>query len=109
MPDDKLGPCSFAKTALKNLLASGYVFNDEQMAIYSTVEGSKKFTTRNLPMFWILKEGESRETCEQKIKNRYWKEEFVSGNTRFLMYSQWYDNPSKGATKKHFIEWYNSL
>ena len=53
--------------------------------MYGSVEGSKPYTTRNLPMFWILKEGESRATCDKNVRSRYWKEEFVSGNVRFLM------------------------
>lgn len=97
LPDDSLGPCAFAKTALKNLLSSGYVFTKEQMEVYSSVEGSKPYTTRNLSMFWVLNEGESRSTCEKNIRSRYWKDEFVSGQYRFLMYSQWYAEPQKGA------------
>ena len=75
----------FRKTALENLLKSGYVFTPEQVEMYGSVEGSKPYTTRNLPMFWILKEGESRATCDKNVRSRYWKEEFVSGNVRFLM------------------------
>lgn len=109
LPDIAMGPCAFAKTALKALLDSGYTFTDEQMRIFGSIEGSKSYTTRNLPMFWILKEGETRSTCEENIRSRYWKEEFVSGQYRFLMYSQWYDDSKKGATKEHFISWYNTL
>lgn len=102
-------PCAFAKSALINLLQAGYRFSDEQMVKYSSVEGSKEYTTRNLPMFWILKDGESRATCEKNVRSRYWKEEFTSGKYRFLMYSQWYADSQKGATKAHFIKWYNTL
>ncbi len=109
LPDNKLGPCAYAKTALKALLASGFEFSDEQIEAYSSVEGSKPFTTRNLPMLWLLKEGESRATCDHNIRSRYWCDEFVSGKYRFLMYSQWYDDETKGATKKHFTNWYNML
>ena len=109
LPDVSLGPCVFAKTAFKNLLASGYIFTDEQMKLYSSIEGSKPYTTRNLPMFWLLKDGESRSTCEKNVRSRYWKDEFVSGQYRFLMYSQWYAEPQKGATKAHFTDWYNTL
>ena len=109
LPETTMGPCAFAKTALQNLLASGYVFTDEQIKVFSSVAGSKPYTTRNLPMFWLLKEGESRSTCEKNIRSRYWKDEFVSGKYRFLMYSQWYEDSQKGATKNHFIEWYKTL
>ena len=107
--DADMGPCAFAKTALINLLQAGYRFSDEQMVKYSSVEGSKEYTTRNLPMFWILKDGESRATCDKNVRSRYWKEEFTSGKYRFLMYSQWYADSQKGATKAHFIKWYNTL
>ena len=109
LPDSSLGPCAFAKTALINLLKTGYTFSEEQLTKFSSVEGSKEYTTRNLPMFWILKDGESRATCDKNVRSRYWKEEFISGNCRFLMYSQWYSDPKKGATKGHFIKWYNLL
>lgn len=109
LPDYSLGPCVFAKTALVALLASGYQFTDEQILKFGSVNGSKAYTTRNLPMFWILKDGETRQTCEKNVRSRYWKDEFVSGEYRFLMYSQWYENSQKGATKDHFISWYNTL
>lgn len=109
LPDTSLAPGAFARKALQNLLASGFAFSDEQIALYSSIEGSKPYTTRNLPMLWILKDGETRETCKHEIIQRYWKEEYKSGKYRFLMYSQWYDDNGNGATKKHFIEWYNTL
>lgn len=109
LPDPSLGPCAFAKTALINLLKAGYKFSEEQIAMFSSVQGSKAYTTRNLPMFWILKDGETRASCDKNIRSRYWKEEFTSGKCRFLMYSQWYTDSKKGATKEHFAKWYNSL
>lgn len=109
LPDPDLGPCKFARTALVQLLESGFVFTDEQMKVFGSVEGSRQYTTRNLPMFWILKEGESRATCDKKVRDRYWKDEFVSGQYRFLMYSQWYATTQRGATKEHFRKWYDSL
>ena len=54
LPSDSLLPGEFVKTAFRNLLDSGFEFTDEQMDAFSTVEGSRVFTTRNLPMFWIL-------------------------------------------------------
>lgn len=60
-------------------------------------------------MFWILKDGETRATCDKNIRARYWKEEFVSGQYRFLMYSQWYEDPKKGPTKEDFARWYSTL
>lgn len=109
LPSDSLGPCAYAKTALQNLLEAGYIFTDEQIRLFSSIEGSKEYTKRSLPMFWILKEGESRSTCDKNVRSRYWKDEFTSGNYRFLMYSQWYDNPQKGATKENLKAWYDLL
>lgn len=109
LPNASLGPCTFAKTALTALMASGYIFTDEQMNAFGSVEGSREYTLRNLPMFWILKDGESRATCEKNIRSRYWKEEFVSGGYRFLAFSQWYEQGQHGAHKENFISWYNSL
>lgn len=104
-----LGPYEFAKTALTHLLDSGYIFSNKQIESYSSIEGSKPYTTRNLPLFWILKEGESRATCDKNIRSRYWKDEFVSGSYRFLMYSQWYKDRKKGATIDNFKAWYDLL
>ena len=110
LPNDNLSPGQYVKTALSNLLSSGFQFTDEQIELFSSVEGSKEYTTRNLPMFLLLNDGETRATCDNKNKNRYWKDEFVSGNYRFLMYSQWYsEDVKRGATKQHFIRWYDSL
>ena len=109
LPDDNLGPCAYAKTAVKKLLASGYIFTEAQIQQFGSVEGSRPYTTRNLPLFWVLKEGETRLTCEKSIRSRYWKDEFISGPYRFLMYSQWYEDSHKGATKEHFRKWYSVL
>ncbi len=109
LPDISLGPCVFAKTAFKALMDSGYVFTEEQLNTFGSLEQSKKFTTRNLPLFWVFKDGESRNNLEASIRQRYWKEEYESNGYRFLMYSQWYDNGSKGATKDNFIAWYETL
>lgn len=107
LPDYSLPPGVFVKTALTALLDSGYTFTDEQMSLFGSIEGSKQYTTRKLPLFWILKDGESRSTCDKAVRSRYWKDEFESGQYRFLMYSQWFEN--KNATKEHFINWYNAL
>lgn len=109
LPDDSLKPGAFVKQAMKNLLLSGFVFTEEQIQLYSSVEGSKPYTTRNLPMLLLLNDGKSRADCDPSLLKRYWQEEFVSGKFRFLMYSQWYDESGNGANKGDFIEWYNRL
>lgn len=109
LPTTSLGPCAFARTAFENLLASDYIFTDEQFRTFSSIEGSKEYTKRNLPLFWVLSKDETRATCEKNIRSRYWKNEYSIGKYRFLMFSQWYDNPAKGATRDNFIAWYNSL
>lgn len=109
LPDKELPPGVFAKEVLTRLLAAGYVFSKEQIAEFSSAEESRKYTKRNLPLFLTLKHGESRATCENGIRKRYWKEEFTSGEYHFLMYSQWYDDARKGATKDDLIRWYEAL
>lgn len=109
LPDRALGPCKFVKEAFINLIQSEYSFTDDQMKIFGTIEGTKQYTKRNLPLFYYLKEGESRATCEKNIRERYWKDEFVIGKYRFLLFSQWYDNPQKGATREDFMQWYGKL
>ena len=100
----------FVKTAMKNLESSGYVFSAEKIAEYSSIEGSKAYTVRNLPLFWLLKDGETGiSTAEPAATKRYWKDVFVFGEYRFLMYSQWYDNKKNGATIEEFKKWYETL
>ena len=110
LPDMEMKVGAFVKEAINNLLESGYIFTDEQMALYGSIEGSKAYTRRNLPMFWLLKEGETRADCDKNVRERYWREEFVSGKYRFLMFSQWYPPTAKnGARKDDFIAWYDAL
>ena len=111
LPDESLKVGAFVKTAMINLQKSGYQFSEEQIALFSSVEGSKPYTTRNLPLFWMLKENETRATVEDqaKVKQRYWKDEFQFGDYRFLMYSQWYTVNGHGATRAEFLRWYSLL
>lgn len=110
LPSDTLKVGEYVKTAMRNLKDSGFLFTEEQIALYSSVEGSKMYTTRDLPMFLLLEDGETRDSIkEQKNTKRYWKEEYVFGKYRFLMYSQWYEERSHGATRKEFVDWYKTL
>ena len=109
LPSKELGPCAYAKAGLQNLLKSGYVFSDSQMKKYGTIDGSKEFTRRNNPMFWILKDGENRSDLDKVVRDRYWAEEFHSGDYRFLAFSQWYKDNISGAHKSDFDNWYSSL
>ena len=108
----ELPPCKFVREAFEKLIESGYVFTDEQMRRFSDVSEMREYTKRNdFPMFWIFKDGESRKTCEKKVQDRYWAKEYVSGNYRFMMFSQWYKDSQKRkvATKEDFIRWYDLL
>ena len=110
LPNMELKVGVFVKEALNRLLKYGYIFTDEQIKKYSSVEDSKIYTRRNLPLFWLLKDGETREACDENIRHRYWKEEFVFGKYRFLMFSQWYPSTAKnGARREDFIAWYDKL
>lgn len=112
LPDMNLPPCKFAREAFEKLIESGYVFTDEQMRMFSDASKMREYTKRNdFPMFWIFKDGESRKTCEKKVQDRYWAKEYVSGNYRFMMFSQWYKDSQKRkvATKEDFIRWYDLL
>ena len=101
----------YVKIAMRNLEKSGYLFSDEQIALFGSIEGSKQYTTRNLPLFWILQNGETRDSIKIKDSRvkRYWKDEFKFGQLRFLMYSQWYATEKYGATQKEFDSWYKTL
>ena len=109
LPDYSLGPCVFVKTAFERLLESGFSFSEKQITLFGSVEGSRDYTKRNLPLFWILQGGETRATCDKKIRERYWKKEYIIGQYRILLFSQWYDDYKKGATKEEFIKWYELL
>ncbi len=109
LPSASMGPCEYAKTALKTLLDSGYTFTDEQMERFGSIGGSKEFTHRNNPIFWILKANQNRLDLNKNIRDRYWAEEFQSGRYRFLAFSQWYRDNIAGAHKSDFDKWYNTL
>ena len=101
---------AFVKESIEALLSSGFIFSEESIKLSSSIEWSKQYTHRNLPMIWLLKDGESRDSFSKEIRQRYRKDEYVSGNYRFLMFSQWYpDHTSHGSKKKDFIEWYKTL
>ena len=111
LPDESLKVGKYVRTAMLNLQKSGFLFSKEQIALFSSVEGSKSYTGQNLPMLLLLSENETRSTFpDQDNVKRYWKDEFQFGEYRFLMFSQWYpDNTRHSATRKEFIEWYNIL
>lgn len=112
LPSKQLPPCKFVRVAFDNLIESGYLFSDAQMKKFSDVAAMKDYTKRNdFPMFWMLNKGESRKTCIKEVRDRYWAKEYISGNYRFMMFSQWYDNAEKRkvATREDFIRWYNLL
>lgn len=74
------------------------------------MEESKKYTKRNLPLFWKLEENETAKDFDDKDMQRYWREVYVFGKARFLVYSQWYpDNHGTGSKKADFIDWYQTL
>ena len=105
--DLKIG--EYVKLSMRNLEKSGFAFTEEQLDSFSSVEGSKEYTKRNLPMIIPLKDNETRNDIDEKLRKRYWREEFKFGELRFLMYSQWYQDGSSGATLSQFVAWYNSL
>ena len=109
LPDDALPIGQYVKTAMINLQSSGYRISNEMLSRYTSIEGSKQFTTRNLPMLYRLNDGQTRDDLGLNIRRRYWKDIFLFGESRFLMYSQWYDNRKNGATKEEFLDWYETL
>lgn len=109
LPSEDLKVGAYVKVAMKNLQECGYQFSQDQIDQFGSVEGSKKYTTRNLPLFWLLDKNESREEVPFNIRRRYWKDEFIFGDYRFLMYSQWYPDNGHGATRNEFNAWYSSL
>ena len=109
LPDRSLKVGVYVRTAMHNLQKSGHKFTDEQISCFGSVEGSRYYTTRNLPLIWVLKDGEVREDLEKDIYKRYYSEEFHIGDCRFLFYSQWYTNRKHGATMKEFNDWYDTL
>lgn len=110
LPEGNLSISDFIKKALNNLLDAGYTFTHEQLQLYGSIEGSQKYTHRSLPLFWLLKKGESRRSIKKKIRQRYWKDVYTSNGQRFLLFSQWFkDGTNYGAHKDDFIRWYNTL
>ena len=110
LPSMDLKAGEFVKMAMKNLMEINYIFSDEVLQKAFSVEESKKYTKRNLPLFWKLEEHETAKDYDDKDMQRYWKEVYVYGEARFLVYSQWYpDGHGTGSKKEDFIEWYKTL
>ena len=68
LPSTDLKSGDFVKRAMKSLQDSGYMFSKEQLEIACTIEGSKPYTHRNLPLFWRLKDGESYSDVDENIR-----------------------------------------
>ena len=109
LPDMSLPVGKFVKQAMQNLQDSGYQLRKEDLDAACSIEGSREYTKRNLPLFWVLEDGETRQMCDKGVRDRYWKEEFVLNGRRFLMYSQWYPKGRNGAQRTHFERWYESI
>lgn len=110
LPSLELKAGEFVKTAMRNLKESDYIFSEEILKKAYSVEESKKYTKRNLPLFWKLEDHETAKDYDEKDMQRYWKDVYEYGSERFLMYSQWYpDGHGTGSKKEDFIEWYYTL
>ena len=118
LPSEDLPAGLYVRTALENLLNSGFVFSENQIRKF-TVTNEDVHIKRNLPIMLVLNEGESKKDVAKQFENkgakkkadidRYWSVVFCDGVHRFLFFSQWYPDSSEGASKPEFREWYNSL
>ena len=84
LPPIGLKAGEFVKTAMKNLMEINYIFSDEVLKKAFSVEESKKYTKRNLPLFWKLEENETAKDFDEKDMQRYWKEVYVFGKSRMV-------------------------
>ncbi len=110
LPNLDLKAGEFVRQAMRKLQETGYVFTDKELEQAYSVEGSKEYTKRNLPLFWKLEDGQSEKDVDKNDRQRYWKEVFEFGDERFLMFSQWYpDGHKRGAQREDFIKWYKTL
>lgn len=108
MEEVKVG--EYVHRAMHRLSISEYLFPDGVLERLCTVEGSRKYTHRNLP---FLVPAESAD-LESNMMKRYWKTpsyvESYNGK-QYYVYSQWYPDhkDSKDAHKSDFLQFYLDL
>ena len=106
--DVKVG--EYVHRAMHRLSLSGYCFTEDVLAKLCTVEGSRKYTKRNLP---FLVPAENADLQSNMMK-RYWKTssyiETYNGK-QYYVYSQWYPDHkiSPDAHKSDFLQFYLNL
>ena len=108
--NDNVKVGEFVRRAMHRLSLSEYVIPDVVLRRLCTIEGSKKYTRRNLP---FLVKAEEADLKSDTMK-RYWKKssyvESFNGE-QYYVYSQWYPDPkdSKDAHRSDFLQFYLDL
>ncbi len=107
LPSGDLKVGEFVHQAMHQLCTSGFYISEQMVAALCTVEGSKKYTHRNLA-FLVPVEGADKRSDMMK---RYWTTpkyiEVICGK-EYYVYSQWYPDHkiSKDAHKSDFLQLY---
>lgn len=100
----------YVHQAFHALSISDFHISAEQIAKLCSVENSKKYTHRNLPMLVLKKDAD----LKSDMMKRYWKNkshiEMFNGD-QYYIFSQWYrdDKISKDAHKSDFLQLYVDL
>lgn len=100
----------FVHRMMHRLSKSDYIITEKVIKTLCTVEGSRKYTHRNLPFLLPLDAAEP----ESKVMKRYWvsKEYIETLNGRqYYVYSQWYPDHKalSDAHRSDFIQLYLDL
>lgn len=107
LPSGNLKVGEFVRQSLHQLSVSGFEISQKEIDSLCTVEGSRKYTHRNLP-FFIPYENASNTPYSMQ---RYWRKKdslFCYNRRKYYAYSQWYSENkiSKDAHKSDFLQFY---
>jgi len=110
LPSQSMPAGQFVKTAFENLLKSGYAFTDKQLQQYGSIDVTTQYTKQNKPLFWILKDEQTRNSLPKNVRNKYWAKVYMTNGQSFLLFSQWFsDKYPSAARKQNFVDWYMTL
>ena len=107
LPENDCKVGKYVQTAVDSLSKSDYVLSEETIQKLCTIEGSRKYTHRNLPFFVPVDEAD----LESNMMKRYWKTKSLIetfNGKEYYVYSQWYpvSKVSKDAHLSDFLQLY---
>ena len=104
LPDKELKIGAYVRTAMRNLSASGYVFDKKIIEEMCTPEWSVAVFHTQKPFMKVFVDGVTDNKGPEGKYVRFWSEVFAFGDCHVYVSKEWYDNQ-----RKFFDAWYKSL